>query len=33
VATYLNIYTEFLVPELAVHPRFLAILDRLGLPR
>jgi TolB-like protein len=28
-----NVYTEFLVPELARDPRFGALLDRLGLPR
>ena len=27
-----NVYTEFLVPELARDPRFGALLDRLGLP-
>jgi TolB-like protein/Flp pilus assembly protein TadD/predicted Ser/Thr protein kinase len=31
-AAYLNIYTEFLVPDLARDPRFSAVLDRLRLP-
>ena len=33
VITVCNVYTEFVVPELARDPRFGAFLDRLGLPR
>jgi serine/threonine-protein kinase len=33
VITVVNVYTEFIAPELARDPRFGAFLDRLGLPR
>jgi len=33
IITVFNVYTEFLLPELARDPRFGALLDRLGLPR
>jgi tetratricopeptide (TPR) repeat protein len=32
IITVFNVYTEFLVPELARDPRFAALLDRLRLP-
>jgi TolB-like protein/predicted Ser/Thr protein kinase len=32
IITVFNVYTEFLLPELARDPRFMAILDRLHLP-
>ena len=32
VITVFNVYTEFLLPELARDPRFGALLDRLKLP-
>jgi tetratricopeptide (TPR) repeat protein len=31
-AAFLNVFAEFLVPDLARDPRFLAVLDRLRLP-
>jgi TolB-like protein/Tfp pilus assembly protein PilF len=32
ILTVINVYTEFVLPELARDPRFGAFLDRLGLP-